>query len=210
MDILTHFKILKLKPDASADEVKSAYKSIVKKWHPDRFNNDPVKQVIAEEKLKEINRAYDSIKAFLVSRPDPTPIPEPKKSTPSKMSDIHGKKGPLDGMWLNLTETVRRILNSKTFKSFVSGKNRSGSHSHAGSGDKKAQQPKTFDDILRERMASGGRTERMRQARKRRNEHMRRQMRPVSRQNCRRTGAISPIGKIRPVSHVERIGGDTH
>lgn len=64
-DINRYFEILGLKPGASLDEVKEAYKDLVKVWHPDRFAHDPKLQQKAQEKLKEINEAYQKIQDFL-------------------------------------------------------------------------------------------------------------------------------------------------
>lgn len=43
---------------ASLDEVKAAYKTLVKVWHPDRFQGDEKLTRAAEVKLKAINTAY--------------------------------------------------------------------------------------------------------------------------------------------------------
>lgn len=64
-DINRYFEILGLKPGASLDEVKEAYLDLVKVWHPDRFAHDPKLQQKAQEKLKEINEAYQKIQDFL-------------------------------------------------------------------------------------------------------------------------------------------------
>jgi hypothetical protein len=65
-DFIAHsFKVLELKPAASLDEIKKAYRDLVKVWHPDRFDHDPALQQKAQEKLKEINAAYDALIAFL-------------------------------------------------------------------------------------------------------------------------------------------------
>jgi molecular chaperone DnaJ len=48
---------LGLKPDASADEVKKAFRSLAKKYHPDTNKDNPD----AEEKFKRINRAKQII-----------------------------------------------------------------------------------------------------------------------------------------------------
>jgi hypothetical protein len=46
---------------ASTAEVKEAYRSLVKVWHPDRFGDDAKLRLKAEEKLKQINLAYEAI-----------------------------------------------------------------------------------------------------------------------------------------------------
>lgn len=52
--------ILDLKPGASWDELRDTYRSLVKAWHPDRFQLDNERQ-LAEEKTKEITRAYKTL-----------------------------------------------------------------------------------------------------------------------------------------------------
>jgi preprotein translocase subunit Sec63 len=56
-------EILGLKPSASQEEVNQAYRDLVNVWHPDRFANNLRLQRKAEEKLKEINEAYEYIKS---------------------------------------------------------------------------------------------------------------------------------------------------
>lgn len=53
-----YYTVLGLKHGASMNEVKSAYRKMVVKWHPDRFK-EPLKKKEAEKKMKMINRAYD-------------------------------------------------------------------------------------------------------------------------------------------------------
>jgi hypothetical protein len=43
---------------ATQTEIKDAYRTLAKVWHPDRFPGDEDLRVKAEEKLKEINSAY--------------------------------------------------------------------------------------------------------------------------------------------------------
>jgi cytoskeletal protein RodZ len=45
----------------SVQELKSAYRDLAKVWHPDRFAHDPRLQQKAQEKLKEINDAYEQL-----------------------------------------------------------------------------------------------------------------------------------------------------
>ena len=52
------YNILGLKPDASSEQIKQAYKKLVKKWHPDLFVNQPQELTKAKEKIRSINEAY--------------------------------------------------------------------------------------------------------------------------------------------------------
>ncbi len=61
-DILKYYEILGLKPGATEEQIKQAYRDLAKVWHPDRFQNDPRLQEKAQEKIKEINLAYDYLK----------------------------------------------------------------------------------------------------------------------------------------------------
>ncbi|MEL4307179.1 TerB family tellurite resistance protein [Joostella sp. CR20] len=56
------YKILEVRPDASDADVKTAYRQMVKKYHPDkvRTNDEAIKKG-AEEKFKEVQRAYEQI-----------------------------------------------------------------------------------------------------------------------------------------------------
>lgn len=53
---MTHYEILGISKKASAEEIKNAYKKLVKKYHPDVYPGD---KIFAEKKIKEINEAYD-------------------------------------------------------------------------------------------------------------------------------------------------------
>jgi len=54
-------KILGIKHDAGPDEIKQAYRDLVKIWHPDRFPGDIRLQGKAQEQLKDINSAYRTL-----------------------------------------------------------------------------------------------------------------------------------------------------
>lgn len=57
------YRLLDLDPRASDEEVKRAHRDLMKVWHPDRFGHDPSLRRKAEEKLKAINDAHDTIRA---------------------------------------------------------------------------------------------------------------------------------------------------
>lgn len=56
-----YYKILEIHTNASEQDIKQAYRELVKVWHPDRFAHDSKLQKRADEKLKEINDAYQKI-----------------------------------------------------------------------------------------------------------------------------------------------------
>lgn len=42
------------------DQIKEAYRDLAKKYHPDNYNDSPLRE-FADEKMREINAAYDDI-----------------------------------------------------------------------------------------------------------------------------------------------------
>ena len=54
------YEVLGISPSATDDEVKSAYRALARKYHPDNYANNPLSD-LAEEKMQEINDAYDAI-----------------------------------------------------------------------------------------------------------------------------------------------------
>ncbi len=54
------YKVLGVSEDASQEEIRKAYLSLVKKYHPDKYSDNPLKE-LANEKIKEINEAYEQL-----------------------------------------------------------------------------------------------------------------------------------------------------
>lgn len=55
------YKVLGVSYNATDDEIKKAYRELARKYHPDNFANNPAASEMAQEKMKEINEAYDTI-----------------------------------------------------------------------------------------------------------------------------------------------------
>jgi curved DNA-binding protein CbpA len=55
------YELLGVRPGVSPGELKAAYRDLIKVWHPDRFGHDPRLKEKAQEKLKEINEAYEEL-----------------------------------------------------------------------------------------------------------------------------------------------------
>ena len=54
------YKVLGVSRDATDEEIKKAYRELARKYHPDNYVNNPLAELV-EEKMKEINEAYDRI-----------------------------------------------------------------------------------------------------------------------------------------------------
>ena len=54
------YEVLGVSRTASDSEIKTAYRELVKKYHPDNYANNPLAD-LASEKMKEINEAYDAV-----------------------------------------------------------------------------------------------------------------------------------------------------
>lgn len=82
MSHVDYYETLGLKKTASDDEIKSSYKMLAKKWHPDRNQNNRDE---AENKFKEISEAY-------------TVLSDPKKKDLYDKHGINGLKENENGM----------------------------------------------------------------------------------------------------------------
>lgn len=63
------YEVLGVKEGASEEEIKRAYRELVKKYHPDQYRDNPLSR-LAEEKLREINEAYDYLMKNNFARKD--------------------------------------------------------------------------------------------------------------------------------------------
>lgn len=83
--IQQYYELFGLKFGASQAEIKQAYRQLVKRWHPDRFPHNSSQQQAAEEKIKQLNEAYQVLKSY---QPEATPnspdrSPNPPQTRPT-------------------------------------------------------------------------------------------------------------------------------
>ena len=95
------YTILGVKPGATDDEIKSAYRALVRKYHPDNYADDNPLKELATEKMQEINEAYDEIQRI-------------RQSGGSSSSDSGYNYG-YGGSSYGPYASIRTSLNSKRF-----------------------------------------------------------------------------------------------
>jgi len=66
--------VLQLRPGSDIDEVRSSYRRLARRWHPDLHANDPRGQAEAAIQMKVLNAAYRRLLEAAAHRPG---MPEP-------------------------------------------------------------------------------------------------------------------------------------
>jgi hypothetical protein len=100
-DLSKAYELLGVKPGVSSTELKAAHRDLAKVWHPDRFVHDPRLQEKAQEKLKEINEAYELLSSGQTPRPAPPPprTAETVYTTPVYTAAVERRSTPRGGSW---------------------------------------------------------------------------------------------------------------
>jgi hypothetical protein len=82
-DLRHAYAVLGFSPPVTEARLKRRYKSLVKRWHPDRFQSDPAGQAEATQRLRDINVAYHVVATALASIGTPQPEQPSRSSGPS-------------------------------------------------------------------------------------------------------------------------------
>lgn len=124
MNVKKSFEILRLKTDASVEDLKLAYRDMVNVWHPDRFLHNPRLKEKAEKQLQEINQAYETALNYFSSeaaaglKVDVGVADKHSQSRPNAGSD-RKLTGLFPSMPAWLTRFLARIVDGIIFASMI-------------------------------------------------------------------------------------------
>ena len=100
------YSILGVSSDATDEEVKNAYRALARKYHPDNYGDDNPLKDLANEKMQEINSAYDEIQRMRSSGGSSSTY-----RGGGTYYDSYSGTGSSSGVY---TE-IRRLINSRRF-----------------------------------------------------------------------------------------------
>jgi hypothetical protein len=86
-----YYEILELKPNATKEEIKQAYKDLLTVWNPDKFTNEPTLQQKAREKVKKIDEAYEKLIIYFLKFSEQHSQSELKKDNNPKESHFYNQ-----------------------------------------------------------------------------------------------------------------------
>lgn len=75
IDTTQAYGVLGLAPGATPDEVKTAYRDLVKVWHPDRFSDNERLREKAQRQLQLYNEAYERLRDLPAAVPAEVAMP---------------------------------------------------------------------------------------------------------------------------------------
>lgn len=159
------FLILQVSPGATLREARKAYMRLVKRWHPDRFADNPQLRESAQEKLKLINSAYEEAKAAISARiqnetrpggAKPPPA-SPEKSPDNRQENIYGSSRTetvFSEFRNQISNRIKRFFSSDPAaapRQAQSGKGRPKPAKSSGGKEEEKDFQKIFDDAVRKK-----------------------------------------------------------
>ena len=101
------YSVLGISPDATDEAVKSAYRELARKYHPDNYTDDNPLKELAKEKMQEINAAYDEIQKMRSKK---------KRGNKSNGNSYNnGYNGEYTGSTTGIYAEIRRKINARRF-----------------------------------------------------------------------------------------------
>ncbi|MDX9786076.1 MAG: J domain-containing protein [Desulfobacterales bacterium] len=191
------FSVLNVPPDATLEEVRRAYRLLVRRWHPDRYLDNPELRDAAQEKLKMINAAYQQAKKIIFETEAPDERPEPVITKKKSFFQVMGSI--LAGCFDTITKSSPQDMTARKMK------NRAQKPGRPDANGTQDAFEKIFSNAMR---ARGSAPSEMRENKpERRNPSLRTSVRGPSAQ------VVTPIspgkkrsGRIAPVNNIKRVG----
>jgi hypothetical protein len=81
------FRVLGVPSSATTEEIRAAFRRLVKAWHPDRHASSPERRAIAEETMKRVIDAYRAVRNRR-ARPEPESRPQSAPPTGTSMFSV--------------------------------------------------------------------------------------------------------------------------
>jgi WD40 repeat protein len=115
-----YYRILGLELTASPEDIKKAYRKLVKVWHPDRHTDRSTLLEQAEIEIRKINQAYEIIQEYLTSQ-KLTPISKETTATPRQdrnryrdrnnlsPAEVHYQQGTIYAKTERYTEAIKEF-----------------------------------------------------------------------------------------------------
>ena len=97
------YSILGVSPGASDEEVKTAYRNLARRYHPDNYDDSNPLKELAKEKMQEINAAYDEIQ-------------RDRTSTGSSNSSDNSYRYSSSGASAGIYATIRQKINERKYR----------------------------------------------------------------------------------------------
>ena len=113
------YEVLGVKPGVSDRELKAAHRDLAKVWHPDRFVHDPRLQEKAQEKLKEINDAYEQLISRHKRRVTPRPARTSRRAEAPEPARAVVRRGVGWHWWIAVPFAVFALVFAFTAKTLV-------------------------------------------------------------------------------------------
>ena len=121
----THYEVLEISTSASADEIKQAYRQLVKRHHPDA-QASPLDVAASAERIRQVNAAYEVLKHKDLRQEYDAHLklqsPDRATRVQSSIDDLRGQRTATDEevarrQWIKLVYTplnrkINRILRS--------------------------------------------------------------------------------------------------
>ncbi|MDI6763299.1 MAG: tetratricopeptide repeat protein [Thermodesulfobacteriota bacterium] len=85
-EIDQYYQLLGITPGVTEEELKHAYDNLIQLWHLDLLSPDPRLQQQAQNKLKEIARAYEEVSSYLSGKPKKFKETEEENQAETKLS----------------------------------------------------------------------------------------------------------------------------